>query len=177
MNTFTSPKNTRPRQTQSWQYYATATACCVVLVAGFFFAARQHFSSMEYGLQNSRLRRQLDELQSEKRKLLVIVVYFVLDKRAHLLACVLARGDVRKMMDDGRYLLVKTFLQEGNGFRSERVSEGCSAAGQIVETARQELADLSLKLFIADEVMKTLLDETYNFDERLIVHRVVNATR
>jgi hypothetical protein len=71
MNTFTSPKNTRPRQIQSWQYYATATVCCVVLVAGFFFAARQHFSSMEYGLQNSRLRRQLDELQSEKRKLLV----------------------------------------------------------------------------------------------------------
>ena len=71
MNTFTSPKNTRPRPTQSWQYYATATVCCVVLVAGFFFAARQHFSSMEYGLQNSRLRRQLDELQSEKRKLLL----------------------------------------------------------------------------------------------------------
>lgn len=72
MNTFKTPiKNARPRQTQSWQYYATATVCCGVLVAGFFFAARQHFSSMEYGLQNSRLRRQLDELQSEKRKLLV----------------------------------------------------------------------------------------------------------
>ena len=72
MNTFKTPiKNARPRQTQTWPYYATATACCVVLVAGFFFAARQHFSSMEYGLQNSRLRRQLDELQSEKRKLLV----------------------------------------------------------------------------------------------------------
>jgi hypothetical protein len=72
MNTFKTPnKNARPDQTQSWQYYATATVCCVVLVAGFFFAARQHFSSMEYGLQNSRLRRQLDELQSEKRKLLV----------------------------------------------------------------------------------------------------------
>jgi hypothetical protein len=45
--------------------------CCSVLVAGFFFAARQHFSSMEYGLQNSRLRRQLDELQAEKRRLLL----------------------------------------------------------------------------------------------------------
>jgi hypothetical protein len=72
MNTFKTPiKNARPRKSPTWQYYATATACCAVLVAGFFFAARQHFSSMEYGLQNSRLRRQLDELQSEKRKLLV----------------------------------------------------------------------------------------------------------
>jgi hypothetical protein len=42
-----------------------------MLVAGFFFAARQHFSSMEYGLQNSKLRRTLDELQSEKRRLLL----------------------------------------------------------------------------------------------------------
>jgi hypothetical protein len=72
MNTFKTPiKNARPRKPSAWQYYATATACCVVLVAGFFFAARQHFSSMEYGLQNSRLRRQIDELQSEKRKLLL----------------------------------------------------------------------------------------------------------
>lgn len=71
MSTLASPKNTRPRQNPNWQYYATATICCVVLVAGFFFAARQHFSSMEYGLQNSQLRHQLNELQSEKRKLLV----------------------------------------------------------------------------------------------------------
>ena len=53
----------RPKAS-SWQYYT-------VLVAGFFFAARQHFSSMEYGLQNSKLRRTLDALQSEKRRLLL----------------------------------------------------------------------------------------------------------
>jgi AAA15 family ATPase/GTPase len=64
-------KNSRIQPASSWQYYATATICCTVLVAGFFLAARQHFSSMEYGLQNSKLRRTLDELQSEKRKLLV----------------------------------------------------------------------------------------------------------
>ena len=60
-----------PKQRTSWQYYTAATLCCAVLVAGFFFAARQHFSSMEYGLQNSRLRRELDELQAEKRRLLL----------------------------------------------------------------------------------------------------------
>jgi hypothetical protein len=63
----------RPAQKRlsNWQYYAVAVICCAVLVAGFFFAARQHFSSMEYGLQNSRLRHELDELQSEKRRLLL----------------------------------------------------------------------------------------------------------
>ena len=60
----------RPKAS-SWQYYAVAALCCTVLVAGFFFAARQHFSSMEYGLQNSKLRRTLDALQSEKRRLLL----------------------------------------------------------------------------------------------------------
>jgi len=58
-------------QASGWQYYVVAVVCCVVLVAGFLLAARQHFSSMEYGLQNSKLRRQLDELQSEKRRLLL----------------------------------------------------------------------------------------------------------
>ena len=64
---------TRPRRPQApnWQYYAVATLCCAVLVAGFFFAARQHFSSMEYGLQNSKLRRAIDDLQAEKRRLLL----------------------------------------------------------------------------------------------------------
>jgi len=72
-NTIPATSITRPQRPKAsnWQYYAVATLCCTVLVAGFFFAARQHFSSMEYGLQNSKLRRQLDELQSEKRRLLL----------------------------------------------------------------------------------------------------------
>jgi hypothetical protein len=45
--------------------------CGLMLVAGFFFAGRQHFSSMDYGMKNSRLRRQVDELQAEKRRLLL----------------------------------------------------------------------------------------------------------
>jgi len=62
----------RPQRSQnsSWQYYVVTVVCCAVLVAGFLLAARQHFSSMEYGLQNGKLRRQLEELQSEKRRLL-----------------------------------------------------------------------------------------------------------
>lgn len=72
-NTIPATSITRPQRPKAsnWQYYCVATLCCAVLVAGFFFAARQHFSSMEYGLQNSKLRHALDELQSEKRRLLL----------------------------------------------------------------------------------------------------------
>jgi len=67
----TSLKRPQRSQNSSWQYYAVTVVCGAVLVAGFLLAARQHFSSMEYGLQNGKLRRQLEELQSEKRRLLL----------------------------------------------------------------------------------------------------------
>ena len=40
------------------------------LVAGFFGAARQHFSSIDYGIKNSKLRQQVEELEAENRRLL-----------------------------------------------------------------------------------------------------------
>ena len=46
-------------------------ACGCVLATGFFFAARQHFTSMDLGIKNSRLRRQLEDLESENRRLLL----------------------------------------------------------------------------------------------------------
>jgi hypothetical protein len=46
-------------------------ACLTVLACGFFFAARQHFSSMDFGMKNSRLRKQVDDLESEKRRLML----------------------------------------------------------------------------------------------------------
>ena len=51
--------------------YALMFVCLVVVIAGFFLAARQHFSSMDYGMRNSKLRKQLDDLESEKRRLLL----------------------------------------------------------------------------------------------------------
>lgn len=54
-----------------WRVYALMLVCGLMLVSGFFFAGRQHFSSMDYGMKNSRLRRQIDELESEKRRLLL----------------------------------------------------------------------------------------------------------
>lgn len=51
--------------------YLLIVICMLLFVAGLFFAARQNFSSMDYGMRNSRLRKQIDELESEKRRLLL----------------------------------------------------------------------------------------------------------
>lgn len=51
--------------------YSLIAMCMLLFVAGLFFAGRQHFSSMDYGMKNSRLRKQVDELESEKRRLLL----------------------------------------------------------------------------------------------------------
>lgn len=54
-----------------WRYCLTTLACGLFLVAGFFGAARQHFSSIDYGFKNSELRKQVEELESENRRLLL----------------------------------------------------------------------------------------------------------
>lgn len=45
--------------------------CAATLGSGFFFAARQHFSSMDFGMKNSRLRKQIEQLEAEKRRLIL----------------------------------------------------------------------------------------------------------
>jgi len=57
--------------TRPLRYSVLTVICGSVVIIGFFFAARQHFSSIEYGMKNSRLRKQLDELEAEKRRLLL----------------------------------------------------------------------------------------------------------
>ena len=51
--------------------YSLMLVCAATLLCGFFFAARQHFASMDFGMKNSRLRKQVDELEAEKRRLLL----------------------------------------------------------------------------------------------------------
>jgi hypothetical protein len=50
-------------------YFLVAILAALVLAAGLFFAASQHFSSMELGIRNAKLRSQLAELENEKRRL------------------------------------------------------------------------------------------------------------
>ena len=54
-----------------WRAYVLIFTCALLMISGFFFAGRQHFSWMDYGMKNSRLRKQIDDLQAEKRRLLL----------------------------------------------------------------------------------------------------------
>jgi hypothetical protein len=53
----------------SWTHFAITAIAAVALAAGLFFAASQHFNSMELGIKNAKLRSQLAELENEKRRL------------------------------------------------------------------------------------------------------------
>lgn len=60
-----------PTATLPWSYLVVIALCGCVLAAGFFLAARQHFTSMDFGMKNSKLRKQLEDLESENRRLLL----------------------------------------------------------------------------------------------------------
>lgn len=53
-----------------WRYCLLTLFCGVLLVGGFFMAARSHFASMDFGFRNSSLKKQLEDLESEKRRLM-----------------------------------------------------------------------------------------------------------
>jgi hypothetical protein len=60
-----------PARELSWSFILLVIVCACVVAAGFFFAARQHFTSMDYSIKNSKLRDQLQNLETEKRRLLL----------------------------------------------------------------------------------------------------------
>ena len=62
----------QPPAGRRWPTYVLVAACLLMLVSGFFLAGRQHFLSMDYGMKNSSLRRQIDELEAEKKRLMYV---------------------------------------------------------------------------------------------------------
>lgn len=58
-------------ETSRWKLYVLMSLCSLIVVSGTFLAARQHFSSWDYSIRNSSLRKQIDELETEKRRLLL----------------------------------------------------------------------------------------------------------
>jgi hypothetical protein len=78
-----------PAKEIPWSFMLLVIVCACVVAAGFFFAARQHFTSMDYGIKNSKLREQLQNLEAEKRRLLlareVAVSPFAIRKAARVI--------------------------------------------------------------------------------------------
>lgn len=60
-----------PAREMSWSFMLLVVICASVVAIGFFFAARQHFTSMDYGIKNSKLREQIQNLETEKRRLIL----------------------------------------------------------------------------------------------------------
>ena len=58
-----------PSRELSWSFVLLVILCACFVAAGFFFAARQHFTAMEYSMKNSKLREQIRSLETEKRRL------------------------------------------------------------------------------------------------------------
>ena len=69
MNRPSRPMTTE--STPSWVYIAVTIACVCFLAIGFFLAARQHFTAMDLGIKNSKLRKQLEEMEGENRRLVL----------------------------------------------------------------------------------------------------------
>lgn len=66
----TKEKIHREKDPIPWRYCLLTLLCGTFLVGGFFVAARSHFSSIDFGIRNSSLKKQLEDLESEKRHLL-----------------------------------------------------------------------------------------------------------
>lgn len=60
-----------PRSSISWRHVLLTLVCAAIMAAGFFFAALQHFATMDLGFKNSKLRNEVAELEAEKRRLLL----------------------------------------------------------------------------------------------------------
>lgn len=69
-----TPKNKpehvkRERDPIPWRYGLLSLVCGLILVGGFFWAARQHFSAMDFGIKNAKLRQLRENLEAEQRRL------------------------------------------------------------------------------------------------------------
>ena len=59
----------RERDPIPWRYCLLTLVCGLILVGGFFYAARQHFSAMDFGIKNAKLRQSRENLEAEQRRL------------------------------------------------------------------------------------------------------------
>lgn len=62
-------QTTKNRSANYSKYLLLSSLCGAVLVGSFFFAARQHFSSIDFSIKNAKLRKEVEELESDKRRL------------------------------------------------------------------------------------------------------------
>lgn len=68
--TTTHRSNAKKAQGKSnWKYNFFCVVCVIFLLGSLFFAGRNHFASINNGFKNAQLRKDIEDLQAEKRKL------------------------------------------------------------------------------------------------------------
>ncbi len=63
------PAIKREREPLPRKYVFLSIVCGLLLVLGFFGAARQHFASIDFGIKNAKLKKEIETLKSEQRRL------------------------------------------------------------------------------------------------------------
>jgi hypothetical protein len=109
--------HTAERNTSTLLYVLLTIACAAFLATGFFFAARQHFAAMDLGMKNSTLRKQIEEMEGQKRQL------------------VLAREIVRSPAEMKRIASNKGFRQRDSVMMAVAASATTSASPLVERTS------------------------------------------
>jgi hypothetical protein len=91
----------RERDPLPWRYCILTLVCGLILVGGFFYAARQHFSAIDYSIKNAKLRQQKEKLESEQRQLHLVreiaLAPVQIKKAAKKIGCRILRPTVSSM--------------------------------------------------------------------------------
>lgn len=53
----------------TWKFNVVAVMSVILLLGSLFFAARNQFASMTFGFKNAELRKNIEDLQAERRRL------------------------------------------------------------------------------------------------------------
>jgi hypothetical protein len=145
-------------QELSWSFMFLVIVCACIVAAGFFFAARQHFEAMDFGMKNSKLRDQIRDLETEKRRLMlareVAVSPLAIRKAAR------ARG-MREGVDVGPVMASVTKAEP-------------SKQGAIVNVSAKQNEKASTTPAVVRTVLSTPIQERPNGETR---GRVVEPTK
>jgi hypothetical protein len=68
-NTPIEKRGTEKGESIPLKYCVLTLICGLLVVVGFFWAARQHFSAMDFGIKNAKLKQQKESLEAELRRL------------------------------------------------------------------------------------------------------------
>jgi len=118
-----------------WRTYLLMAVCLTLLVSGFFFAGRQHFSSMEYGMKNSKLRNQIIQLEAEKLRLV------------HAREVSLSPGEIRKAAKKAGIVGTPdvTSIAQVTSATREKATPTIQTASQETTRASQDMKPLVIK--------------------------------